>query len=134
MKLSRTSWHYRMISHFPWKIQSTWYTYSLCQYFWLVVWTFVFCLIVVPIMAVGTLFAAAVVAAVVFYPILQFFIESWPPWAFLSAIVDTILLMRLWFWYRKKYVGRDKCSETASLVAEYVSAKHRKVCPLLDFE
>ena len=133
MKVSKSSWHYRMISYFPWEILD-WKRYSLCKYFWLVVWTFVFCLVVVPLVAVAALGSAAVVAFIILYPIFQFFFWFDPVMPFVSGIVDSVLLVMLWCWYRKEYVDSDKCSETASLVGQYIAAKHRKVCPLLDFE
>ena len=133
MKVSKKSWHYRMLSYFPWEINS-WRTYSLCKYFWLVVWTFFFCLIVVPIGVVVMLAAVAITLAILLAPILQFFIVTPPGIAILGGIVDGILLTLLWCEYRKRYVNSDMCSETASIVAQYVSAKHRKVCPLLDFD
>ena len=133
MKVSKTSWHYRMLSYFPWKINN-WTTYSLCGYFWLVTWTFFFCLVVVPIGVVAALGAVFVTLSVTLAPILQFFIEVPPGLAIFGGLVDGILLTSLWCWYRKHYVDSDMCTETASLVGQYISAKHRKVCPLLDFE
>ena len=133
MKVSTDSWHYRMLSHFPWKV-NPYLTYSLCEYFWTIVWTFFVCLVVVPLGTAVVLAAALIVITVVFYPILQLFFGASIGMAIISGIVDFSLLIWLWCWYRKRYVGSDMCSETAGLVASYVSAKHRKICPLLDFE
>jgi hypothetical protein len=133
MKISKKSWHYRMLNHFPWKIRN-WETYSLCGYFWLTIWTFVFCLVVVPVCAVALVGAVLTVGMVILSPILQFFFEIPSPVVIFGGFVDGVLLVILWCWYRKHYVNSDMCSETASLVGQYISAKHRKVCPLLDFE
>ncbi len=134
MKISKKSWHYRMLSFFPWKVNEYWGPYSLCGYFWLVVWTFFFCLIVVPVGIAMVVGAAAFVGLFIFYPILQIWLGTEPFIAAVSAIIDTFLLVWLWCWYRKKYVGSEMCNETASLVGQYMHAKHRKVCPLLDFD
>ena len=100
----------------------------------MIVWTFFFCLVVVPIGAAMALAAAAIAGAMILYPILQFFLRASIGVGILSTIVDSALLIWLWCWYRKRYVDSDMCSETASLVGQYISAKHRKVCPLLAFE
>ncbi len=133
MIVSKNSWHYRMLSYFPWEIQA-WRTYSLCKYFWLVVWTFVFCIVCLPLMAVFAVAGTAFFLWVALYPILQIWFPGSVPVAVLSAAVDTTILVWLWCEYRKEYVKQDMCSETATLVAEYVHAKHRKVCPILQFE
>lgn len=134
MKVSKKSWHYRMISHFPWCIQDRWGRVSLCNYFWTVVWTFVFCIGVVPIISVALIAGVAFIAFVVLYPILQIWFSWMPEFAIFSGIVDAALLLWLWCWYRKEYVGENKCAKVAGLVGQYIEAKHRKVCPLIDFE
>lgn len=134
MKVSKKSWHYRMIGHFPWCIRDRFYPVSLCNYFWTVVWTFVFCIGIVPIAAAMLIVSAGFAAWIVLYPILQFWISWYPEFGIFSGIVDTVLLLGFWCWYRKEFVDEDKCSEVAGLVGQYIEAKHRKICPLLDFE
>ena len=134
MKVSKNSWHYRMLSYFPWEIHGRLYPVSLCNYFWTVVWTFIFCLVVVPIWAVAVIGVVAFCIWILLYPILQFWISQGPEFAILGGVIDIILLLFIWCEYRKEYVYDDKCAQVASLTAQYISAKHRKICPLLEFE
>lgn len=128
MIVNVNSWHYKWASKI-WDKNPK----SLCSYFWKVVFTFTF---------MGCLSLAAVVFGlvglmIIFYPILQIWftdlgvaIVSFLFWAFAGFAVS--------YQYREylRHSGKvlPKLVVEHGLVHQYLDAKHRKVCPLIEYK
>lgn len=128
MKIRTSSWHYRHIA-------STWeeLPQALCWYFWKVVLT------MLAMAAIGILMTTIVVFIVVMltFPIWQFFINYEPQFQFSSGgiwlLVGGIILYNVRQWEYDTLRLKHPEPKPPGLVSSYIHAKHRKICPLLDY-
>ena len=125
MKLSRDSWHYRYLNWLDFYDHCN--KYSLCVYFWKVVGG-------ILILPVGI--ALAVGAAwVLTMPLWWWFFDIELAPVIIAGVIDVGLLSLAWHEYRKDLRAEGKIPyKEPSLAAQWVHAKHRKICPLLDLE
>lgn len=129
MKIQKSSLHYRLLGFFDMSAPD-----NLCAYFWAVVFTAARGAIIffMAIPAVICLLLSPWIAL-----ILYFFIgPSFGSGIFFVGVLGGVAyaclgIIGLCYVIRKTYglvVPQD------SVVVEYIKAKHRKICPLLDFE
>lgn len=138
MNIDPNSWHYRWIGrHWATRPQ------SLCGYFWKTLLSPFFWL-------AGVLFLiyfASVVAIVLSFPVWQFWFDLDPLFVLVPTaswlVVSFILIHYLkseHIAFHKKPIGRDEWGyavyappKPPGLLRSYLSAAHRKVCPLLTY-
>jgi hypothetical protein len=147
MKISRSSWHYRITDKvFDWPAT------NLCLYFWQVVWSLV-ALPAFGIMVCGVCLLALTVLLFPFYAwatplgFVDYMLLS-----FLSLGLNGAILISFWISYRNDFRwgdldttsvwNKNLLSESApkprkvkepNIALEFLKAKHRQVCPHLDF-
>jgi len=129
MKISRSSWHYRLIGK-HWDYNPS----NLCSYFWKTVFSII-------AWALGFVFGSivAVGAAVILaYPVWQFFFGVDPG----AVMFSTIAWLGVWFatqYHYREYLYRtgklthDYTVSEPGLTRQYLAAKKRKVCPLINY-
>lgn len=131
MNVSKTSWHYRLLNQLD--LISRWRQETLCKYFWKVVFACTF----VPIGAIGVIWLGT--------------IPLW--WSLTDAplsvaiiigtfeIVGLLLVLRILVIERHTEEILDGTRPAPkvvpptppSLFAEWLRARHRQVCPFIDF-
>lgn len=118
MKISQQSWHYRFLDKLECNIPD-----DLCTYFWKVVF-FMVCIVAAAVMAV-------VAAVSMLSPILALFLdyEFLEQIKYAGAFIDVLILVIVWLVYR----DATKHNRQPSLVGEWISAKKRGICPLIEF-
>jgi len=129
MKISINSWHYRYIGR-HWDLNPN----NLCSYFWKTVFSIV-------AWALGFVFGSivAVGAAIILaYPIWQFFFGINDA----GIILSTCAWLGVWFatqYHYRQYLLRtgkvveDYTVREPGLTRQYLAAKKRKVCPLIEY-
>ena len=137
MKIYYESWHYRFIDR--WNRNWDNGTVTLCSYFWNFIFSFIVCFLVV---ASGTIFSFLGLWSLL-APILQFFtlqperfiIAGYGLWIVIFII--SLTLGYLWFYDNSEYMQKRrelaKCKQP-NFVFEYIRAKKRKVCPIIEFD
>lgn len=135
MKISKKSWHYRLLKSTGW-----WIPANLCPYFWKVMFALV--------LAVAFGSGALVALTIMLSPIWRFFIEAPTGMPFVGGIADIAVLLTVWseITYERRRAKRRARREREwnapppvvkerkpSLFREWLKAQHDKVCPLLDF-
>lgn len=135
MKIKRTSWHYRLLDFFSMQVPG-----NLCTYFWKVFFTGV----------LGALIFFVAIPCVIFTAVspfvlgvLYFLVGSAPgsiimiigTAAIIVAAVFGFIFGGVWSveWVKDHPVSFSKAGEP-SVVVEYIKAKHRKICPILEFQ
>ena len=128
MKVSTDSWHYRLIDVFGFNHPD-----NLCAYFWKAVGS----ALAIPLFTVFVLGGIAVALMPLWW-----WLAANPASLALVIFIGTVEIIGLTAILRN--VVQERHSEeiyagnrerpTPSLFSEWLSAKHRKICPLLDFE
>lgn len=124
MKISKNSWHFKMHKIFNAGMEPKYK--SLCTYFWGTVFTALLFYVLLPLLGLGVLVLST-------FPFVYFFTGD------LSALAPAIIiggfeifaLVTFWLDYRSKHYTRKIKEPT--LVGEYIKAKKRKICPLIEF-
>lgn len=130
MKISKSSWHYRLLAKV--KIIDDWSfkRWSLCSYFWAVV-------LAVCIFFIAFPMALLVYAGLMIAPILALLGVDIPLEVFhFGIIAEVVTAVIVALVLRERYV-RNKDYEAPKepgLVKSWVVARKSKVCPLIDFE
>lgn len=133
MKIDMNSWHYRWFAR-KWGDLPR----SLCWYFWKVV------LNVIGRAGGLTLGAAFLLLAayIVFLPLWQWFLPAPSGVWFVSLLAWVVIGIWVPKEYREylydsdqltKKIARAKPQKPPSLLVSYMTAQHRKVCPLLEY-
>ena len=139
MKVSSDSWHYKilMTEHQQMVRRGT----SLCVYFWLVVlsmfiWTFAAVASVGITAAIGmacylVFYVWYFLVADLFFGVQSFDLQNLNLSLGIHAFMFGVWVFSVIFRFKNKIVGREPSD---NLVIEYVRAKKRKVCPIIEFE
>lgn len=139
MKLNRSAWHYKLIGlilnttrNKRW--DEPWETYSLCGYFWLVVLS----IFMVVMMVLGAVFVGSIAITPLFYIYAMWFgsgvvHDSIVAGTFVTSVFLIIALVAMIVrsinnWYKKVE------ATSTNIAVEYILAKKRKVCPIIEFE
>lgn len=125
MKVSKKSWHYRVLNKLD--LLAHFGNETLCKYFWKVV----LAVIGLPfIVLVGCVFLTSPVWYWIFVTTYELF-----PLVVLAAAFDIVILVGLCRDYLR---GQGKLPakkiKPQSITSQWLHAKHRKVCPFIDFE
>lgn len=130
MKIKTDSWHYKYIAK-RWDQKPK----ALCWYFWKLIIS-VFAGAILGIIATGVAIGALTILT---YPI-------WQIWLWDSTVIPLSLifwgvigicsscLYRQWLYETGQIKRKIREYKEPGIVAKYMSAKHRKVCPLLNYE
>lgn len=155
LNIKKSSWHYRMVDAVWADFFNKNISNSLCGYFWQVV----FAPIVTIVMAAVILAVIAILGSGVFYVVgavignllahfgllpSSFLLEKGVfKWEHVYASIGIDILIAAFFYSRYKYrqyKERKRAErslsdepEKVNLVVEFVKAKKRKVCPVLNF-
>lgn len=134
MKISKKSWHYRLIDFAGWD-----HPRSLCAYFWFVVFA--------PIKILVFALAALLAVVVCVGPFAQLVIDAPFVWVLFGGTLDVALLTALLIHLvmERRYQARHerimrgeniwaRKERKPSLLREWLRAKHEKVCPMLEFD
>ena len=129
MKISTDSWHYRLIDWCDFDHPN-----NLCAYFWKTM----FAVIGTPIFFLAVALIVVVGGAMALLPFWWTFIESPFPLVVLVGLAEIIGLMWLLGQLiqdrrEEEIYSGERERPTPSLFAEWIRAKHRKICPLLKF-
>lgn len=140
MKISKDSWHYKMLTKdFWWSGKTHPYNISdsLCGYFWQVVFKTIgrtFNLIITPLVILGFALIAPLIQIVGYLSTGYWDTGSIGQAAlfFEAAIlsVSAVVWTCFWLYEKVKYIKKPK---PVNIFTEYVKAKHDKVCPMLEF-
>ena len=155
MKISRDSWHYQFMSNCG--MVDRWSQYTLCQYFWKLVWS-----ILVTILAVGFVMLVVVAVLVVVFCMSVFLLAPFGllfdfmvkdhnyefaclvTWTLLIAAViygvaEKDIVKREIPWWMKKIIpnAKDKPKPTPverkpNVFTEYYKAHKAKYCPIIE--
>ena len=121
MKISKQSWHYRLLFKLDLKIPN-----NLCGYFWKVVRTILICVILSPLLVIAGV-GLLVVGGIVWLG------DRYGWWKAIEA------------WQTRRYLRKVQAKEDAkrkateappkqpSLFVAWLKAKKQKICPLLEF-
>ncbi len=122
------SWHYRWIAR-RWDTLPA----NLCWYFWKLIFTMI-----------GRLAQAAIIVLIVVIGfvvlVIPIFVAAPMPVAFLASAIWLIIGASALYHYRQHLyrIGRltrkSKEYKEPNLLSEYIHAKHRKICPLIDYK
>jgi len=116
MKVKRTSWHYKASTLFcDFEEGHT----NLCWYFWRLVFTVVFILAILSL---------ACLALYVYFTSLQFVSNT----ILAVAIILAIILPPLAIYFLREILGKAP-ELPKNILFDYVKAKKRKVCPLIEY-
>lgn len=145
MKISRNSWHYRLINQW----EGDWYLedYSLCPYVRKVIFALLGILAGIGVVAFVIFAALTPYMAGLFYLIsgLPMSIEHWTlgPLTVLSVLCQLAILVGLSFSFAKQKLAEAKVKRKArqrhatpkepNIFVAYYRALHDKVCPMLEF-
>jgi len=139
-KIKQTDWHFRLLNKFD-CVNTYWHGENLCKYFWKVV----FFTLVAPVIA----FFVAGLLTMPFWWWLVFMELDLIAFPLMFGALDIGILSGIWYNYRehlrdvgklppKVYKPQSKLCKDAkkefSLFRDWCSARHRKVCPYLEFE
>ena len=132
MKIRTTAWHYKWVARY-WDSHPK----ALCWYFWKVIIS-----IIGRIGQGGLILLAACIALVIItYPVWHWFASDWH---------ETPMVLSFFVWTMAGYVAlkayrshlyhsgqlippKPKPRKEPGLLAQFLTAKHRKVCPLLEY-
>lgn len=126
MKLSKQSWHYRLVQWLPGEARYDLERASLCRYFWLVM----FCLFVkLPLLTlVSPLICICIVVAAAFF-------WSAEKWQKRQRRLKREAGLNEWApWPAKEKPYRESKPRKPSLIMAWLKAKKDKVCPIIDWE
>ena len=129
MNIKETSWHYRILNYLDMLKNPRIGRESLCPYFWKVA----FCVTVLPLTVLASIWVLTM-------PFWWMFFDAPLPIVILIASGEIVALLYI----LKTLVSirhedeiakgtREPVNEEPSLLRAWLSAKHRKVCPLIDF-
>jgi hypothetical protein len=127
MKIKKSSWHYRMHRMFNGGFGPGYK--SLCTYFWGTVGTTLLVGVALPVSSV-------IILGLMLAPFVYLFTGNLE---IIGAVVagsflDIIALFGFWAWYRHTHPSTKlRVEKEPSLVVEYLKAKKRKVCPLIEY-
>jgi len=133
MKISKKSWHYRLLKRIG-AIENSWERENLCKYFWKTVF---FAVIVPPIFTI--------VAGILLMPFWWWLVMTEVDAVVLPALIGMIdigILSGFWAKYRDhlrdigklpKKVYKPTVYKEPSLFNKWLHAKHRQICPYLEF-
>lgn len=144
MKISKNSWHYKMVTDKSYGIYSGNVSNSLCIYFWQVVSRFfiaglvavvcsliLWCMIVAPLLNLVLGFTTGVwwlggtmINVFTFFGGIMWF-------AFLGISFTEIVWPKL---KAKYFVKASERQPKPSLIGSYIKAKKDKICPVIEFE
>ena len=132
MKISKKSWHYRLISFFYTKPER-----NLCAYIQelLISFLMLFCLLFISVAAVIGLGFGIGYATLYFIGISD--IAIWK--SILVSVVESLILVGSITLYEKRKVKKlleeiEGKEPKESLVLNYIKAKKEKICPLIEFK
>lgn len=142
MKVSRNSWHYRILMD-EWQMKAR-NGASLCSYFWMVVFSiFAWCMIGVLGTAVFCVFLlVSYLTGYVWYFMIAgwFGVENFHVDAIEMSFIVNAFVVLAWIYSmsvrfnNKKGNSKVKQIFYDNLFAEYIKAKKQKVCPLIEVE
>ena len=133
MKISKDVWHYRWVAS-KWDYRPL----ALCWYFWKLVLTMIW-------WAMAGVFGAAVVSAALWFLTIPFWQWFFPNFSDLMASIFSatmwIAIGSVILYHYREYLhdsGQLKHKirpyKEPGIVSQYIHAKHRKICPLLEYE
>lgn len=140
MKISKDSWHYKLLTKDVLYVEGL-NTYnisdSLCGYFWQVVYRAIaltFFLLVLPIAVLNVAVVLPLVQVAGYLATGYWDVDGAGAAVLVSELlcVSTGALVWLTFWAKDK-IGDVKKPKPVSIFTEYVKAKHKRVCPMLEF-
>jgi len=128
MKINTSSWHYRLINFTDLDIPN-----NLCAYCWKVIGAALLCLGAIVVMPIGVAvfllpfwwWLAVDPLAVVIASLIGI-----AEIIGLSILLKEVVQTRRW----EEVLAGTREEPTPTLFGEWLRAKHRKICPLLDFE
>ena len=135
MKVSKRSWHYRLNT---WRHRAYVPT-NLCSHFWNTVGSMVVVIMIGAILTVGV----AIVALAGFAYVYEGWMEHTRGTATVHIILSGILVMMIfawliYYWNTKsdalKALWRKHPHPSETLVGQYISARKRRICPLIELE
>lgn len=157
MKVNRNSWHYKLMDHFDHNVISRLdynQSVTLCQYFWSLIGA-LFQSIGVVLLGIGcTLMLSVIVFAVIVAPI-NYLLTAYFGVVDITDGCGGMLLVLFWIviplfagieeymrgnikgvpdWMRFSHKEVVKKEKKPNLAWEYIKAKKRKVCPLIQLE
>lgn len=131
LKVSKNSWHYRyMVDLLSFDQPKT-----LCGYWWKLVWALISAPSVALVFIAVALFGLYVGLFFLTLPVSQFFIDGVTNGIrLLSLVLWTFVFLAIikhynLFWYRAEVKERKP-----NIAVEYIKAKKRKICPLIEYE
>lgn len=135
MKVKTGSWHYKLIDHMDW-----FHPRSLCSYFWKTV----LAMILAPVRAITVIFVVVSMAVVATSPFWWWATDIFD-WFVMAIIVGALEVAALIYVlievvHERHYdeiqegTRERKQHKQPSLLAAWISAKHRKICPFIEFE
>ena len=133
MNISKSTWHYRLLSKMD--MLNNYGTESLCPYFW----KMVFATIIAPVILLGLLFLTTIPlwwsfsGVPVSLAIIIGVAEIVGLFSLLVALVRDRYEEEIRAGTRQEPVVRVYTSKPPSLFRLWLKAKHRQVCPLIDF-
>ena len=148
MKISKQSWHYRLVND-----SFTLPSNNLCTYVWQIIVSLIFWLIF--IMFVSS--AAFIIASGLAVFVLPHFVDVWGyegHWR-VKKLIELVMVFGALFWIvcagfsisylwgflidklitdRREGSFKSVKSRKPSIVSEYIKAKKQKICPMIEFE
>jgi len=128
MKVNKKSWHYKAVNftldHLP---------VALCWYFWATVLSVCW---IIFIAVVATALACCIVLMIT-YPAWQWFFPNFlVQFMQTGGIIIWLLIGGTILYNYRDYLKSEGLikPKPAGLVAQYISAKHRKICPIIKYE
>lgn len=134
MNVNRSVWHFRLLNMLDMLSEGP---ETLCKYFWKVV----FAATVTPVLTLGALWVATLPLwwsfvgsnALVGFAIIVAMLDI----AALSLVLINMILLRhdneIMAGTREAPVKKVKVPKTPSLFSQWLKAKHRQVCPIIEF-
>ncbi len=116
MKVKRTSWHY----HVSTLLCNYEKNDNLCWYFWRLVFT---------ILGLAGATAFIILAGYAYVTSLQFISTS----ILIVAMFLAIVLLPLAIYFLRETIGKSPEIPCENILFEYLKAKKRKVCPLIEY-
>ena len=125
MKISKNSWHYRLINLFDID-----HSYDLCSYFWQVIGS-IFLLAILVLISASVVFCS-------FSIIGHFFIDGLMDYAVAGGILWICSLTIILIGEMQERKAKEEISnfkpENPSILVKWLKAKKEKICPILKFE
>lgn len=130
MKIRYSSWHYKYIAK-RWKEHPR----ALCWYFWKIVIS----IVLWAVAGVLALIAGSFVLVTLAFPAWQWFFNYDPDITIASFIFWLVIgvlasgFYRTWLYETGRLKRKPHVYKEPGLVSQYIEAKHRKICPLLEY-